>query len=122
MRSGRSRQLGISVGVGYDSTDGICDDFSVGTEEVIDGGGDWGATLVPSQMTLEAVINAEMKRRCPEEPRAAMTTKVNEDVIPVWWRVYAMKYAREGEDEGGGWSRQWPEVKVDWWRAVLTAR
>jgi hypothetical protein len=28
-------------------------------------------------MTLEAIIKAEMKRRCPEEPRAAMNRVFN---------------------------------------------
>jgi hypothetical protein len=28
-------------------------------------------------MTLEAIMNADMKRRCPEEPRAAMNLVFN---------------------------------------------
>ena len=42
-KAGGVGSWGTSVGVGHDSTDDLCDNFSVGTEEV-DDGRDWGAT------------------------------------------------------------------------------
>jgi hypothetical protein len=51
MGRGRSRKLGGSVGVGYESTDDLHDGFSEGTVEGIDGGGlacvkKWGGVVV----------------------------------------------------------------------------